>query len=68
MSKHTILIAVCALALSACTSIRVTGFVTNERTGDPAPGAESVSGSSTRVVTVPGTTRSRAAITGSPCR
>lgn len=33
--KQTIVALICAIALSACTSMRVTGFVTDEVTGDP---------------------------------
>jgi hypothetical protein len=35
MRRQTVVALCCALALSACTSIRVQGFVTDEKTGEP---------------------------------
>jgi hypothetical protein len=35
MTKQTVLALFCALAVSACTSMRLEGFVTDEKTGEP---------------------------------
>lgn len=35
MRKQTVVALICALAVSACTSVRVQGFVTDENTGEP---------------------------------
>lgn len=36
--KHVALVLVCTVVLSACTSIQVSGFVTDEVTGEPVSG------------------------------